>query len=654
MDRVARSLFGSTKSFRKAMPVLILADMVALCIALLFALYIRFDNAPLAQLAEQYLHAHWVSLLLALGCYIAVFTCFGLYRYAWRFASLEVVWSIICASTAGTIMLIALQVFIDGGAMPRSVLIIFWLMSLLTVGGVRILLRLLSISLREGMPSLRALRLDRQPTRVVILGSEPQGVQILSLLREMTDRHYEIVGFLDNRPETHGIVIRGVRVLGPLAHLTHLLANRTIDEVLVALDDTGGSDIRSYVLACRRARIAVRVIPGLQEMLQGTKPSQLAEISVEDLLRRPPVRIDNAGIGASLTKKRILVTGAGGSIGSELCRQILNQEPELLVLFGHGENSIYQIHQELSARFPSLQDRLRIAIGSVSDDVRIEQVFAAHQPQIVFHAAAHKHVPIVELNVAEAVQNNVMGTQCVAEACARHKVERMVLISTDKAVSPSNVMGATKWLCEQVVQALAQTHPSTTFITVRFGNVLGSRGSVVPLFQEQIRRGGPVTVTHPEMTRFFMTIPEAVQLVLQAGAIGTSGKLYLLDMGKPVRILDLARDMIALCGMDPDKDLPVVFTGLRPGEKLHERLHAEDETLEPAACAGMSVLNRTPRFTPAELRTVLRRLHFLAMDNNTADILATLRELVPGFVPMGIAQPPRERPAYGLGSEIHT
>jgi FlaA1/EpsC-like NDP-sugar epimerase len=366
----------------------------------------------------------------------------------------------------------------------------------------------------------------------------------------------------------------------------------------------------------------------MSEVLEGKASMRLEEVSVEDLLGRPPVAAQNLA-DDYVRGKRVLITGAGGSIGSELCRQVLGMDPAQLILFGHGENSLHKIHQELCARHAHYAERILIVVGSVADEIRVWQAFSEYRPQIVFHAAAHKHVPIMEANVAEAVQNNVLGTHNVAGACGRARVERMVLISTDKAVYPSSIMGATKWLCEETLNALAEKFPATRYVTVRFGNVLGSRGSVVPIFREQIRRGGPVTVTHPEMTRYFMSIPEAVHLVLQAGALGKSRDLFLLEMGTPVKIVDLARDMIRLCGFTPDEEIPIVFTGLRPGEKMHESLTTDESVMEPSSCAGLAYVRRRPHFSPEEFSPILPRLRALAEESDAASLLAYMSELVP-------------------------
>jgi FlaA1/EpsC-like NDP-sugar epimerase len=630
MDQLTARFLHQSRSYL-AVVCLMAADIFSLLSAMAVSLLLRFEDQPLANIYLAHIQTHMKSLPLILGLYVALFALFRLYRCAWRFASLEMVWGIVCANSIGLAGMVTLQHLIDLTIFPRSVLIIFWVMSLLMVGCVRVLLRLVNIGRNYGQRLLKELRNDAPPKRVVILGCEANGARLLATLQEDIREPYEVLGFLDDAPLKHGMYIRGVRVLGPLEHLYKLLDTNAVDEVLIAIPEGAGANIREYVLACRKRQVPVKTIPGLRDVLSGKTHARLEEISVEDLLRRPPVRINIAEIGSYLTGKRVLVSGAGGSIGSELCRQILALNPAALILLGHGENSIYRIHQELLGRHPELAARIHVIIASVSDEPRIEATFRTHTPQVVFHAAAHKHVPMMEVNVPEAIQNNVLGTRTMAKACGRYQTERMVLISTDKAVYPSSVMGATKWLCEEVVRAMADLYPTTTFVTVRFGNVLGSRGSVVPLFREQIARRGPVTVTHPEITRYFMTIPEAVQLVLQAGAIGKSGELYLLDMGKPVQITDLARDMIRLSGFEPDVDISIIFTGLRPGEKLHERLAMEEESLMPAPCEGLSIVHRPHYFASAEFRSLLGRMEQWARNGEQELLLEMLGELVPSF-----------------------
>jgi FlaA1/EpsC-like NDP-sugar epimerase len=468
--------------------------------------------------------------------------------------------------------------------------------------------------------------------RVVILGGGSEGARLLNALREDIHIPYRIIGFLDDLPHRKGLYIRGVRVLGPLNNLYNLLEEELIDEVFIVLSNTNSPQIRELVMACRRRKVSVMIIPAITDVLNRKVKARLEEISVEDLLRRPPVQTNMKSIGNFLNNKRVLITGAGGSIGSEICRQIISNNPSQIILLGHGENSIHLIYHELIHNYPDMGNRISQVICSVTDSVRVNQVFRQFKPQIVYHAAAHKHVPIMEANVIEAVHNNVFGTDNIATACGRYEVEAMLLISTDKAVNPTSIMGATKWLCEEVLRSLSVVYPNTQFITVRFGNVLGSRGSVIPLFREQIRRGGPVTVTHPEMTRYFMTIPEAVQLVLQASAIGNSGELFLLDMGQPVKIVDLARDMIKLSGFEPDVDIPIVFTGLRPGEKIFEELTYSDAVVETAACDRLFIVRRKQFFSPLELRSIINDFADLVESGDNRSVISTLERVVPAFV----------------------
>ncbi len=614
-----------------AVSLLIVSDAVAVLSALVLSLRLRFDTMSWPDLSAGYIHNHTTSIAAAVGVYIAVFAAFRLYRYAWRFASLEILWSIILADTIGACSLYGLQYLVEGTTYPLSVFVIFWLLNLAFVGGLRVIMRLASLGQLYGGKAVNILKRDLAPKRVVILGGGSTGARLLAALREDLDSHYQIVGFLDDRADKRGTYIRDAKVIGPLAHLYKLLDDRLVDEVLVAMPEASGAQIKEYVMACRKKKVPVKVFPAVADLLNGRSHPKLEDISVEDLLRRPAVCINTSEVGNLIEGKRILVTGAGGSIGSELCRQILAHNPGKLVLVGHGENSIHQIYSELKHKRPDYADKLHMAIASVSDEVRVEQVFSHYRPHVVFHTAAHKHVPIMETNLHEAVQNNVFGTSCVAGACGRYKVERMVLISTDKAVNPSCVMGATKWFCEEVVRAMAELYASTSYVTVRFGNVLGSRGSVVPIFHEQIKRGGPVTVTHPEMTRYFMSISEAVQLVMEAGAIGQSGELFLLNMGDPIRVAELAQDMIRLCGYEPGVDVEVIYSGPRPGEKMHEQLTTSDEVVSSSICDGLSVVHRPSYFDDeTEVLSIVRDLRMLIDESDENQTREFLSDIVPG------------------------
>jgi FlaA1/EpsC-like NDP-sugar epimerase len=538
---------------------------------------------------------------------------------------------VVGANTLGLALFIVTQYLVNGEVLRLSVAFNFWMLSIALVGGTRVLLRLASLGTNYCRAAFQVLGRDTRPKRVVILGAGTATARLIDVLQHEIREQCEILGILDDNPDRKGTYIRNTRVIGSLKHLHKMLEERLVDEVLVTLTGVSGAKVREYVLACRKKKIPVKVVPGIQDMLNGKSHLHVEEISVEDLLRRPPVRINLDRIGGCLTGARVMVTGAGGSIGSELCRQIIALNPTTLILLGHGENSIHQIHQELCRSHPGKADRLRMVVGSVADDIRMDQVFRTHRPQVVFHAAAHKHVPIMEANLLEAVQNNIIGTNCVAECCGGYGAEKMVLISSDKAVAPSSVMGATKWLCEESVRSMVDAYPRTTYVAVRFGNVLGSRGSVVPIFHEAIKRGGPVCVTHPEMTRYFMSIPEAVQLVLQASASGETGALYVLDMGDPVKIMDLACDMIRLCGYEPDVDIPITFSGIRPGEKMHEVLVTEDEELMSAPCEGLFVVRRTQYMTESEVSEMLRRMREMIISGDTVEMRTLIEELVPSF-----------------------
>ncbi len=420
---------------------------------------------------------------------------------------------------------------------------------------------------------------------MLIAGAGEAGALVLRELRQNPQMGLLPVGFIDDDHGKHGMLLNGVRVLGGRREIEDLVREHHVEQVIIAMPSASGKSIRELTETCDAAGVRARIVPGLYELIGGNvRLNQLRDVQIEDLLRREPVQTDSARVEALLHGKRVLVTGAGGSIGSELCRQILRCCPASLVLLGHGENSIFDIYNELTRLLdgpnspcpPSLRPRLQPVIADVRFPDRLHAVFAEQKPEVVFHAAAHKHVPLMEDNIADAITNNVLGTMRVVEASLAAGVSHFVLISTDKAVNPTSIMGTTKRIAELIVQRAARSS-GCAYEAVRFGNVLGSRGSVVPYFQKQIAAGGPVTVTHPEVRRFFMTIPEAVQLVLQAATMGRGGEVFVLDMGEPVRIVDLARDLIRLSGLEPDRDIKIRYTGLRPGEKLYEELYVASE-----------------------------------------------------------------------------
>jgi FlaA1/EpsC-like NDP-sugar epimerase len=416
---------------------------------------------------------------------------------------------------------------------------------------------------------------NRQRTRVLIVGAGDAGAMIA---RELQHRYYDskqLVGFIDDDRSKHNHILFGVKIFGNRKAIRKVVANYRIQEIIIALPSASGKQLRRIIYECKKTNCEVKILPGLYELIDGkVSIQQVRNVDLEDLLRRESVKLDIARITGYLTGKTVLVTGAGGSIGSELCRQIAALSPKNLILLGKGENSIYEIHRELLEKYPILQ--IEPVIADVRDRERIERIFDYYHPQVIFHAAAHKHVPLMELQPDEAVRNNIFGTKNLVEAADEFGAEMFIFISTDKAVNPTSVMGVTKRVAELILQNMNQ-NSKTIYAAVRFGNVLGSRGSVVPLFKKQIAKGGPVTITHPDMKRYFMTIPEAVQLVLQAGSMARGGEVFVLDMGEPVKIVDMVCDLIKLSGLEPDIDIAIRYTGLRSGEKLFEELLTAEE-----------------------------------------------------------------------------
>lgn len=484
----------------------------------------------------------------------------GAYRRLWQYAGLRDMLAMLLACALGGSALLL------PSALPLGLRALFWLLATGGLCGLRVLVRALEDRPGQGAALTR---------RVLVIGAGAAGTEVIRELRRHPELGVAVVGLLDDDPAKQGREACGVRVLGPSEEVARAVRDFAVSEVLIAIPSAPTEAIRRIWTAAAATGKAVRILPPLGSLDSEQRlVQQIRAVRLQDLLGRPEVQIDHAAVSQYIAGKVVLVTGAGGSIGSELCRQVAAFGPARLVLFGHGENSLYQIRTELSSLYPSLP--LTTAVGDVQDLGAVARLFKQMRPHVVFHAAAHKHVPLMEENPAEAVKNNVLGTYHVALAAQRCGASRFVLISTDKAVKPSSIMGATKRAAERVTMAMAGQGPCR-MIAVRFGNVLGSRGSVVPLFQQQIERGGPITVTHPDATRYFMTIPEAARLVIQAGAMGQSGELFVLDMGEPIRVLDLATTLARLAR--PDGEIPITFTGLRPGEKLTEELFDHGEVV---------------------------------------------------------------------------
>jgi FlaA1/EpsC-like NDP-sugar epimerase len=503
--------------------------------------------------------------------------------------------------------------------MPRSALGIDWLLSIVLIGGSRFALRLLSEQ-SSGHNS--------KGKHALIIGAGDAGALVVRELQRSSLLNLNPIGFLDDAPAKQHHEIYGVRVIGKISDLPTILDNRQVDEVIIAIPSAAGRIVRLVTDTCRIKGIPSRTMPGIYELIGGKiNVSRLREVDITDLLRREPVRVNDEIVGQTLEGRRVLVTGAGGSIGRELCRQIARRNPSQLMLLGHGENSIFEILLELREDYPDLT--LLPIIADIRDRERIASIFDAHQPQVIFHAAAHKHVPLMEANPTEAVTNNVIGTSHLVQIAAEHHIQRFVLISTDKAVQPTSVYGATKRMAEMLVLDAAR-QSGMPFTVVRFGNVLGSRGSIIPLFKSQIARGGPLTVTHPDMHRFFMTIPEAVYLVLQAASMGQGGETFVLNMGEPIRIVDLAEDLIRLSGLEPNRDIEIVFTGTRPGEKLTEELWDVGTPLDRTAHPDIFRLASTEPLGGSSLRAVVDSLQAACHQADTDALIRTLTESVPG------------------------
>lgn len=541
--------------------VLLLIDMVIVAAIPFLALFIRFEGSVDIRYYNMLINYIPVIIIVRLSTFYVM----GLYNRLWRYASINELLTICSAVTVSSLILFV-YIYTGGSKLPRSIHILSWFFNIGFIGFSRLVVRI--------MHNLRQKRTE-QSTKVLIVGAGDAGAIIA---REINHRYYEtkqLVGFIDDDQYKNRQRLFGVRVLGNRQDIKQIVSEHGVSEIIIAIPSAGGTIIREIIHECKKTKCTLKILPGIYELIDGNVTvQQLRNVEVEDLLGRDPVKLDVEEVAGYLKGKRVLVTGAGGSIGSELCRQIAKMAPGSLTLLGKGENSIYEINSELNGKYKNLD--IEPIIADVRDKERIRDIFREIKPQVVFHAAAHKHVPLMESQPVEAVRNNIFGTKTLAEAANEFGAEAFVMISTDKAVNPTSVMGATKRVAELIIQNLSKKS-HTKFVAVRFGNVLGSRGSVIPLFKKQIAKGGPITITHPDMQRYFMTIPEASQLVLQAGAIAKGGEVFVLDMGKPVKIVDMASDLIELSGLVPDKDIKINYTGLRPGEKLFEELLTAEE-----------------------------------------------------------------------------
>ncbi len=559
-----------------------------------------------------------------------IYFLFGIYRRLWRYASIRELVLIISAVTTASMVVGGIMIGLFAAGLfvgfPRSVLVIDWLLSLAFVGGLRFIFRLMAESTSTAAEGDHPF--TRRKKWALVIGAGDAGAMVVREMQKNPQLNLKPIGFLDDDPSKQDSKIHGVPVLAPLDDIDHILDTRHVDEVIIAIPSASGKVLRKVTEVCRQRDIAFRTMPGIYELLGGSvSVSRLREVDISDLLRREPVEMNKEALGEVLEGQVVLVTGAGGSIGRELCRQIAQLNPETLLMLGHGENSIFEALLILRESFPT--QNIVPLIADVRDLPRLSVIFDRWQPDVIYHTAAHKHVPLMETNIEEAVTNNILGTLNLINVALEHDVGRLVLISTDKAIRPVNVMGATKRIAEMLVLDAAR-HSNKAFSVVRFGNVLGSRGSVVPRFKRQIASGGPVTVTHPEMKRYFMTIPEAVHLVLQASTMSEGGESYILDMGQQVRILDLAEDLIRLSGFEPGKDIEIVFSGIRPGEKLSEDLWDQGFAYSPTDHPDINRVDSEEGISSDELDSIVNQLVDLAREGKPEEIQSILSDTIPG------------------------
>ena len=595
---------------------LLISDILIIIAAAIMSVYIRFEGADV----DHYLPVIVAHLPFLIVDFLLFFLFFELYRRVWRYAGIRELLAVAGAALCGTAAFYAGHNLLDGVYIPRTLYVLIFFMVLAGTGISRLSLRfLITLSSRENKTS--------EAIPVLIIGAGDAGNLMARDIKQYhaNDRH--IVGFIDDDPSKLHNLAFGIKVIGGRQAIAGAVEKYGVKEIIIAMPSLTPREIAAIVDICSQTKCITKIVPGVYSLLeQNVNMNTLRPVGVEDLLERDPVVLDVEQIAGYLKGKCVMVTGAGGSIGSELCRQVMQMKPSTLILLGKGENSIYEIHRELGGIYGT--KRIVPIIASVRDTERMAGVYDRYKPQVVFHAAAHKHVPLMEAQPEEAVRNNVYGSWRTARLAGEKGVETFIMVSTDKAVNPTSVMGATKRVAEKVMQGL-NVQFDTKYITVRFGNVLGSRGSVVPLFKKQIEAGGPVTVTDPEMKRYFMTIPEASQLILQAGAMGKGGEVFVLDMGEPVKIVDLAKNMIRLYGHEPDGDIQITFTGLRPGEKLFEELLSAEEGTSATIHSQIFRAN-LPDEDPQTIRDQLAKFRNCKTD---LEFIEMLQEMVPTYTP---------------------
>jgi FlaA1/EpsC-like NDP-sugar epimerase len=611
-------------------PLILLAHIVAFAASLMLA-FLLANNMQFrySWLVEQYP----LLLLFFIVVKLPVFGLFKQYRGWWRYVGITDLFGIVGASLLSTsVIVVSWFIFVNTTSIRRSwhleniaqvsqgVFMADMFATVLLLGGLRILIRLYY----EEFRTVESGRLKR----FLIVGAGNAGEALLREIHRMSVAQYEVIGFIDDESAKQGISIHGIPVLGTVEQMPRICKDRNVEEIAIAMPSASPTQLRRVIQVCTGTKIRFRTVPSITDIASGRfTVSQIRDVDINDLLGREVVQLDLDMIEAFLRDKTILVTGAGGSIGAEMCKQVCNFKPKLLLLIEQAENPLFYVEQELQQEFPDIA--MEAIICDITDKTRVEAIFREHQPEVVIHAAAHKHVPLMELNPGEAIKNNVVGTQTVADAADKRGTDNFVMISTDKAVNPTSIMGSSKRIAEIYIQDLSRTS-QTHFVTVRFGNVLGSDGSVVPIFKKQIAEGGPVTITHPEMKRYFMTIPEASQLVLQAATMGKGGEIFVLDMGEPVKIVDLARELITLSGFRPGEDIEMRYTGPRPGEKLFEELSIKGEDMQPTRHPKIGIWKNIP-MNHDRIEGGINELVNSASRRDYNEIVRRIKQLVPEY-----------------------
>ncbi|HOL40051.1 MAG TPA: nucleoside-diphosphate sugar epimerase/dehydratase [Dictyoglomaceae bacterium] len=597
----------------------LILDIFSYIIGIILAFFIRFEFS----LPSQYLPIIYSVILREIPLFLIFYYIFKIHTSLWEYFSLEALKDLTLAVTLEKITFYISYLLFPINGLPRSTVIISYAVSLLMLFSYRALVRWFYEKYRKNSSYKIS-----PPKKVILIGAGDAGEKILREIKTHNELNYEVIGFLDDDPRKIKRTIHGVKVLGPISSLSQVAREKKVDEVIIVIPSAPPSLIKNIISMASKMKIPVKILPGIWELIDGkVSVNKIRNVKIEDLLSRDVINLNSDKIREYLKGEKVLVTGAGGSIGAEICRQVASYGPEKLILVGRGENSIFNIELELKMTYPNLN--VKSYIADIKDREKMFYIISQEKPDIVFHAAAHKHVPLMEENPDEAVQNNVFGTMNVIDASCESKADKFIFISTDKAVYPNNIMGATKRIGEMLIQHY-NGHTDTKLIAVRFGNVLGSRGSVLEVFKRELERGGPLTITHEDMERYFMTIPEAVGLVLQAGSIGESGDLFVLDMGEPVKIMDLAKNFIELSGYSLE-DIKIKITGLRPGEKLKEELWEEGEVIEKTEHPKIYRIKGNNHIDTFDFKEYISKLHKAAESRSKSEIEKIFKELIPTY-----------------------